>query len=68
VRNIVLSYGGLRVMSADLDISISENPNFRFYVVPEQGGSVLTAGEQDSDDKRFQAKQEVQPLGYSPQA
>ena len=60
VRNIEVSYGGKRVMSADLDISISENPNFRFYVVPEANGGVLKAEVEDSHDQRFEAAQRLQ--------
>ncbi len=60
VRNINVTYGGKRVMSADLDISISENPNFRFYVVPQEGAGVLKAEIEDSHDQRFQAVQKLQ--------
>ncbi len=28
------------MMSADIDFSISENPNFRFYFVPREGGEL----------------------------
>jgi len=59
VRRINVSYGGQRVMDADLDISISENPNFRFYVVPQNGGGVLKAEIEDSHDKRFEATQRL---------
>jgi sulfur-oxidizing protein SoxY len=34
VRRVEVSYGGQPVMTADVDFSISENPNFRFYFVP----------------------------------
>ena len=27
-------------MSADVDFSISENPNFRFYFLPGRGGEI----------------------------
>jgi sulfur-oxidizing protein SoxY len=60
VRHIDVSYAGKRVLAADLDISISENPNFRFYVVPEEGGGVLKAEIEDSHDQRFQVTQKLQ--------
>ena len=52
VRKIDISYGGKPVMSADLDFSISENPNFRFYFVP-RGEGELKAEVVDSKDLRF---------------
>lgn len=52
VRKIDISYGGKPVMSADLDFSISENPNFRFYFVP-RGEGELKAQVVDSKDLRF---------------
>ncbi len=55
VRKIDISYGGKPVMSADVDFSISENPNFRFYFVP-QGEGELTAQVIDSNDLRFESK------------
>ena len=39
VRRVEVRYGGKLVMNADVDFSISENPNFRFYFVPEGEGS-----------------------------
>jgi sulfur-oxidizing protein SoxY len=54
VREVTVSYGGQPVMSADLDFAISENPNLRFYVVP-QGDGPLTAQVVDSQDLRFQS-------------
>lgn len=52
VRKIDISYGGKPVMSADLDFSISENPNIRFYFVP-RGEGELKAQVVDSKDLRF---------------
>ncbi|WP_077033301.1 quinoprotein dehydrogenase-associated SoxYZ-like carrier [Pelomonas sp. KK5] len=60
VRRINVSYAGQRVMDADLDISISENPNFRFYVMPAAGGGLLKAEVEDSHDRRFEAQQRLQ--------
>jgi sulfur-oxidizing protein SoxY len=43
---------GQPVFSAETDISISENPNFRFYFVPARSGE-LRAEITDTDGARF---------------
>jgi sulfur-oxidizing protein SoxY len=55
VRKVDVSYGGKPVMSADIDFSISENPNFRFYFLPQGGAGELRATVVDTQDKRFTA-------------
>src|SRR3546814_19983026 len=50
VRRIELSLGGREILSFDGDISISENPTFRFFVKP-QGSDVLHARVVDSEAK-----------------
>ena len=55
VRQIEVTYAGRPVMSADVDFSISENPNFRFWFVPKDSGE-LRAEVIDSTDRRFEAK------------
>ncbi|MFZ2650772.1 MAG: quinoprotein dehydrogenase-associated SoxYZ-like carrier [Burkholderiaceae bacterium] len=52
VRKVDVTLGGKPVFSADVDFSISENPNFRFYFQP-QGGGELRATVVDSRDLRF---------------
>ncbi len=52
VREVRITYGGKLVMSADVDFSISENPNFRFYFLP-QGDGELKAEVVDSHDLHF---------------
>lgn len=52
VRQIRITYGAQMVMSADVDFSISENPNFRFYFLP-RGDGELRAEVVDSNDLRF---------------
>ena len=52
VRKVDVTYAGKPVLSADVDFSISENPNFRFYFVPQAGGE-LSASMVDSRDLRF---------------
>lgn len=54
VRHIGVSYGGRPVMTAEVDFTISENPNFRFYFVP-QGDGELKAEVVDTDDARFES-------------
>jgi sulfur-oxidizing protein SoxY len=39
-------------MTADVDFSISENPNFRFYFTPREGGQ-LEATVVDNQDLKF---------------
>ena len=52
VREVDVSYAGRSVMRADVDFSISENPNFRFYFVPGDGGE-LQAKVVDNQDLAF---------------
>ena len=60
VRKIDVSYAGKPVLSADVDFSISENPNFRFYFVP-QGAGELKAEVVDSNDLHFESALKIQP-------
>ena len=54
VREVDVSYAGKPVMRADVDFSISENPNFRFYFVPTSGdGGELKANVVDNQDLAF---------------
>jgi sulfur-oxidizing protein SoxY len=54
VRTVQVSYGGKAVMSADVDFTISENPNFRFYFVPRGDGD-LKAEVVDSSNATFES-------------
>jgi sulfur-oxidizing protein SoxY len=40
VRTINITYAGKPILSADVDFSISENPNFRFYFLPKEPGEL----------------------------
>jgi sulfur-oxidizing protein SoxY len=40
VRTINVTYAGKQIMSAEVDFSISENPNIRFYFVPHENGEL----------------------------
>jgi sulfur-oxidizing protein SoxY len=61
VRQIRVAYAGKTVMEADVDFSISENPNFRFYFVPREPGE-LTAEVVDSSDRKFHGSIPVKPM------
>lgn len=52
VRSVEVTYAGAPVMTADVDFSISENPNFRFYFVPGDAGR-LDAKVVDNQDLQF---------------
>ena len=55
VRKIDVTYNGRLVLSADIDFAISENPNLRFYFVPQDGGTgELRAEVVDTQDLRFE--------------
>ncbi len=58
VRKIDVSRGGKPVFSADVDFSMSENPSFRFYFLPQggQGSSELRASVVDSTERRFEGQ------------
>lgn len=55
VRRVDVSYAGRPVMSADVDFSISENPNFRFYFTPDKPGE-LNAVVIDTRDLTFSTR------------
>lgn len=59
VRRVAVTYAGQPVMSAEVDFSISENPNFRFYFVPRLAGD-LRAEVVDTRDLRFESSLSVQ--------
>ena len=56
VRKIDVTYAGKPVFAADVDFSMSENPNFRFWFQP-QGAGELRASVVDSRELRFVAAQ-----------
>ena len=62
VRKINVTYAGKPVMSADLDFSISENPNLRFYFVPDGKGE-LAAEVLDSNNLEFKSSLSLRPAG-----
>jgi sulfur-oxidizing protein SoxY len=56
VRKVEVSHDGKPVFSADVDFSMSENPSFRFYFVPN-GNGALQASVTDSRGLQFTALQ-----------
>jgi len=60
VREVRVFYADRLVMSADLDFTISENPSFRFYFLPDGKGE-LRAEIVDTGDLRVQDRFVVDP-------
>jgi sulfur-oxidizing protein SoxY len=60
VRKVTVSYAGRVVLDADVDFSISENPNFRFFFVPVGEGD-LQAQVVDSKDLSYQERLQIRP-------
>ena len=60
VRSIDVHYGSKLVLSADVDFSISENPNFRFYFVPGSNDE-LDARAVDNQDLEFTTSLKLSP-------
>ena len=56
VRMVEVRLDGKPLMSADIDIAISENPSFRFYFLPSGNGE-LQAELTDSKDMHFTASE-----------
>ncbi len=59
VRQVKVFYGDTLVMTADVDFTISENPNFRFYFVPKGDGE-LRAEVIDTADVQFEKRASVE--------
>ena len=55
VRSIKVTYAGRPILTAEVDFSISENPNFRFYFVPVGDGE-LKAEAVDTKELRFETR------------
>jgi sulfur-oxidizing protein SoxY len=58
VKTVVLKYNGVEILRAETDISISEDPSFRFFFKPQHGGT-LTAYMKDSKGREFTHEFEV---------
>jgi sulfur-oxidizing protein SoxY len=55
VRALKVSYAGKPILTAEVDFSISENPNFRFYFVPAGDGE-LKAEAVDTEELKFETR------------
>ena len=64
VRRVEVRYAGRPLLDADVDFSISENPNFRFYLVAGDGGE-LEAKVVDNQDLAFATTVRLDPLRSS---
>lgn len=60
VRRIKVSFDGVEIFSAETSFGISENPNFRFFFVPEHKGQ-LSAEVLDTKDLMFSQTLQVTP-------
>lgn len=60
IRKIDVRYAGEPIMQAEVDFSVSENPNFRFYFTP-RGSGELTAVAEDTSDMVFRTTLAVRP-------
>jgi sulfur-oxidizing protein SoxY len=60
VRSIKVTYAERRILDAELDFSIAENPAFRFNFVPHGAGE-LKAEVEDSKEGRYVGRLAVQP-------
>jgi len=59
VRNIEVSYAGHPILQAQVDFSISENPNFRFYFMPRANGE-LKAVVVDTKERTIESTVQVE--------
>jgi sulfur-oxidizing protein SoxY len=64
VRRIEVTYAGKPVMTADVDFTISQNPNFRFYFIP-RGEGELKAEVVDSRDVKFESSLAIRETAVS---
>jgi sulfur-oxidizing protein SoxY len=59
VRTVSVTYAGRQVMTAEIDFSISENPNFRFYFVAREPGELKVVAV-DTKDREIQGTVSVE--------
>jgi len=52
VRSVKVTFDGKPVMNAEVDFSLSDNPNFRFFFTPEEKGELKIEVE-DTHDRKF---------------
>ncbi|WP_250474284.1 quinoprotein dehydrogenase-associated SoxYZ-like carrier [Caballeronia sp. GAFFF1] len=59
IRKVAVTYADKPVMTANVNFSISENPNFRFYFLPAGNGE-LKAHIEDTKNKQFEGAIAIQ--------
>ena len=65
VRKIDVMHGNEKLLSAKLDFAVSENPNIRFYFVPNGKNDILSARVKDSKDSVFEKSLKIVVQGNS---
>lgn len=63
VRQVKVTWRDKVVLLADVDFSISENPNFRFYFEPSGEPGALKAEVVDNEDMKFESQVVLNPAG-----
>ena len=66
VRNVKVTYGGKIVLDAEVDFSLSDNPSFRFNIVPKGEPAELKAWIEDTYDRHWEQAVEIVPGARSP--
>jgi sulfur-oxidizing protein SoxY len=66
VRNVKLTYGGKTIMDAEVDFSLSDNPTFRFNIVPKGEPAELKAEIEDTYDRKWEQSVTIVPGAKSP--
>lgn len=59
VRTIEVTYAEKPILTAEVDFTISENPNFRFYFVPKEAGE-LKAVVTDTKERKIMSSVQVE--------
>jgi sulfur-oxidizing protein SoxY len=59
VRTVEVTYAGRKVLTAEVDFTISENPNFRFYFRAGKAGE-LKATVVDTKNRRVESSAQVE--------
>ena len=60
VTRVEIAFNGQHIMTAETDISMSEDPSFRFFFQPREGGTI-EARMTDSEGRRFTHTFDVKP-------
>jgi len=58
VRSVKVTFDGKPVLDAEVDFSLSDNPNFRFYFTPEEKGELKIEVE-DTHERKFNHSMDI---------